>query len=52
MLGKRYNQGKREFRLISSRFPNRIENKKYLTLLLEKLILEAKELNKNKSKYE
>lgn len=45
MIGSRYNQGKREVRLISNRFPNRIENKRYLTYLLENLLNEARRIN-------
>jgi hypothetical protein len=44
MVGKRYNTGKKEVRLTTDRFSNRIENKKYLTLLLERLIAESKKL--------
>ena len=42
MIGKRYNQGKKEVRLTTERFPNRIENKRYLVVLLENLIAETK----------
>ncbi len=45
MVGPRFNCGRRELRLISSRFQNRIENKKYLIMLLENLISESKRLN-------
>lgn len=44
MVGPRYNQGKRTVRLTADRFPNRIENKKYLILLLERLLAESKKL--------
>ena len=44
MVGPRYNTGKKEVRLTSDRFSNRIENKKYLGNLLEKLIAESKRL--------
>ena len=44
MVGPRYNTSKKEVRLTSERFPNRIENKKYLINLLEKLIAESKML--------
>ena len=44
MVGKRYNTGKKAVRLTSNRFSNRVENKKYLTLLLERLIAESKKL--------
>jgi len=46
MVGPRYNQGKRIVRLTAERFPNRIENKKYLILLLEKLLLETRRIAK------
>jgi hypothetical protein len=52
MVGKRYNVGRREVKLTAERFPNRIENKRYLILLLESLILESKKLNKLPSKYQ
>lgn len=52
MVGKRYNVGRKEVKLIAERFPNRIENKRYLILLLESLILESKKLNKLSSKYQ
>jgi hypothetical protein len=44
MLGKRYNQGKREVKLVSEQFTNRVENKRYLIYLLEKLMAEARRL--------
>jgi len=44
MVGPRHNQGKRTVRLTADRFPNRLENKKYLIMLLEKLIAESKRL--------
>lgn len=44
MLAKRFNSGNREIRLTSERFPNRIENKRYLIYLLENLVAEAKKL--------
>ncbi len=44
MVGKRYNTGKKEVRLTTDRFSNRVENKRYLTLLLERLIAESKKL--------
>ena len=44
MLAKRFNIGNREIRLVSERFPNRIENKRYLVYLLENLVREAKNL--------
>ena len=45
MVGPRYNTGKQEIKLVSDRFPNRIENKRYLILLLEKLIADAKRID-------
>jgi len=44
MVGKRYNQGRKEVKLTADRFPNRIENKRYLIVLLENLVTEAKVL--------
>ena len=44
MVGTRYNTGKKEVRLTTDRFSNRVENKRYLTLLLERLIAESKKL--------
>jgi Mitochondrial ribosomal subunit protein len=44
MIGKRYNQGRKEVRLTCNMFPNRIENKRYLITLLENLVAEAKRL--------
>ncbi len=49
MVGSRYNVGKREIKLTSDKFPNRIENKRYLSVMLEKLVLEAKTLHTNKA---
>ena len=51
MVGPRYNTGKKEVRLTSDRFSNRVENKKYLTNLLEKLIAESKLLASTASDY-
>eukprot|EP01038_Epipyxis_sp_PR26KG_P017463 gene17463-24158_t len=45
MVGPRYNTGKREIKLTADKFPNRIENKRYLTILLENLVAEAKKLS-------
>ena len=44
MVGLRYNTGKKEVKLTAERFPNRIENKRYLTYLLECLVAETKKL--------
>ena len=51
IVGPRYNPGKKEFRLVSERFPNRIENRKYLTLLLEQILAEAKALNMQRGNF-
>lgn len=45
MVGPRYNQGKKEVKLTCKRFPNRIENKRFLVLTLENLLAEAKNLS-------
>ena len=39
LVGPRYNQGRKEARLTCDRFPNRIENKRYLTIILEVTML-------------
>ena len=52
MVGPRYNTGNREIRLTSNRFPNRIENKKYLIFLLESLVKEAKALELQRPQFE
>ena len=44
MVGPRFLSGSREVRLITSKFTNRIENKRYLIYLLENLISESKVL--------
>lgn len=44
MLAKRFNIGRRDIKLVSERFPNRIENKRYLVYLIENLVREAKNL--------
>ena len=44
MVGPRYNQGKKQVKLTTDRFPNRIENKRYLIMLLENLLLETKNI--------
>ncbi len=46
MMGPRYRRGKHEVKLTANRFHNRLENKKYLIFLLEKLLIEAKNLAK------
>jgi hypothetical protein len=45
MVGPRYNQGRKEVKLTCKRFPNRIENKRFLVLTLENLLAEAKNLS-------
>lgn len=37
--------------LIEDRFPNRIENKRYLIILLERLLIECKKLATHPDKY-
>ena len=51
MVGTRYNVGKKEIKLTCERFPNRIENKRYLVLLLENLVRECKKLFAMSGKY-
>jgi hypothetical protein len=51
MVGTRYNVGKKEIKLTCERFPNRIENKRYLVLLLENLVRECKKLFAMSDKY-
>eukprot|EP01031_Cornospumella_fuschlensis_P034553 gene34553-41837_t len=48
MVGPRFNPGKKEIKLSADRFPNRIENKRYLTLQLENIVAEAKRLVREK----
>ena len=50
MVGPRFNRGKHEIKLTCDRFPNRIENKRFLVYQLEKLLAEAKLLYKQFSK--
>jgi len=45
MVGPRFNTGKRTVKLTSDRFPHRIENKRFLVVLLEKLLAEARRLD-------
>ena len=44
MVGFRYNTTNQSVKLITTRFPNRIENKRYLVYLLENLVIEAQKL--------
>ena len=46
LVGQRFNTGKRQIKLVTERFPNRIENKKYLMFQLETLVNETRELAK------
>ena len=48
MVGPRFFQPENEVKLVTSRFPNRIENKKYLIYLLEILLLETRRLYREK----
>lgn len=50
-VGKRFNPGRRELKLTADKFPNRVENKRYVTLLLEQIIAEVRKLNAERSKY-
>jgi hypothetical protein len=52
MVGPRYSTGNSEIRLTSNRFPNRMENKKYLIFLLEALVREAKTLEALRPQFE
>jgi len=45
MVGQRYNVGNRTVKLTSDRFPNRIENKRYLVVVLENLLRETRRLD-------
>ena len=51
MVGRRVNPGRRELKLVCEQFPNRVENKRYVIYLLEKLLAEAKRLTAEESKY-
>jgi len=46
MVGPRFNPGKRIVTLTCNKFPNRIENKRYLIVLLENLLAEMRRLEK------
>ncbi|KAJ1419694.1 hypothetical protein B484DRAFT_400107 [Ochromonadaceae sp. CCMP2298] len=45
MVGSRLNHGKQELTLVAEVFPNRMENRKFLLVQLERLLLEAKALH-------
>lgn len=51
LVGPRFNSGTREIKLVTDRFPNRVENKRYATMLLEELIEEARKLNAKRHEY-
>lgn len=51
MVGSRYNPAKREVKLTAERFPSRIENKRYLVVVLEKLLAETKSLAGKKNDF-
>ena len=44
LVGKRYKHNNRECRITCDRFANRIENKKYATIILERLVAESKRI--------
>jgi hypothetical protein len=44
MVGPRFNQGKGEVRLTGEKFPNRLENRKYLIYLLENLLADSRRI--------
>lgn len=51
MIGTRFNTGNKVVTLISDRFTNRLENKKYLIYLLEDLLVKTRELDMIKNSY-
>lgn len=51
MVGRRLIVGNGEVKFTCDRFPNRLENKKYLMFQLEKLLAEAKRLNTLRDQY-
>lgn len=52
MVGPRYDRGKEEVRIVCKRFANRIENKRFSVLLLERLLGEARRLTAQGLEYE
>lgn len=52
MVGPRYDGAKQEVRIVCKRFPNRIENKRFSVLLLERLLAEARRLTAAGLEYE
>ena len=51
MAGLKYDPSTQKLKLTTTRFPNRIENKEYLTYELETLLAATRELVKNKDKF-
>ena len=52
LVGTRYDGPKQKVRLVVKRFANRIENKRFSVLLLERLLAEARRLTKEGLEYE
>jgi hypothetical protein len=52
MIGPRYDRARDEVRIVCKRFSNRIENKRFSVLLLEKLLAEARRLTAQGLEYE
>lgn len=52
MVGPRYNVGKQEITFTAKKFPSRLENKKYLVLLLERLLAESRRLSSIREQFE
>ena len=52
MVGPRYNHNKREVKITCKRFANRIENKRFAVLTLEKLLAEARKIANGPLEYE
>mmetsp|Transcript_13516 Transcript_13516/g.20305 ORF Transcript_13516/g.20305 Transcript_13516/m.20305 type:complete len:172 (+) Transcript_13516:173-688(+) len=52
MVGPRYNHHRREVRIVCKQFPNRIENKRFAVLTLEKLLKEARNIAATCIEYE
>ena len=51
MVGPRVNLGRKELKLTCEQFPNRVENKRYVTFLLERLLAEARRLTAEEHTY-
>jgi hypothetical protein len=51
MVGPRIRVGNGLIKLTAEKFPNRMENRKYLLFLLEDLVKKAKELNAVRDQY-